>query len=231
MNKQQLLEALRIRGFSKEIINAFLKVKREDFIPSELRSSAYEDIALPIGKGQTISQPYTIAIMLSLLDLKSVEKQRILEVGSGCGYVLALISEIVGKKGRIYGIEIVRELWEKSIKNLRGYKNIKVYYGSGEEYLREKYATSIKVQKGSPPSVLRGENVRETSGSFAFDRIIISAGCEKIPDALKEQLKENGIIVAPVGDRHEQSLMVFKKTNGKLKLIKKISGFVFVPFV
>ena len=99
MNKTQLLNSLKQKGFSQQILNAFESVKREDFIPQELKSNAYEDIPLPIGKGQTISQPYTIAIMLSLLDLK--KSQKVLEIGSGCGYVLALISKIVGDNGEV----------------------------------------------------------------------------------------------------------------------------------
>ena len=90
MNKPQLLSSLKNQGFSPQIVNAFSEVKRENFIPSKLEKHAYEDTALPIGKGQTISQPYTIAIMLSLLDLK--KSQKVLEIGSGCGYALALIS-------------------------------------------------------------------------------------------------------------------------------------------
>ena len=96
MNKIQLLKSLKQEGFSKDIIDAFFRVKREDFLPENMKRRAYEDTALPIGDGQTISQPYTIATMLSLLNLK--KGQKVLETGSGCGYVLALISEIVVTK-------------------------------------------------------------------------------------------------------------------------------------
>jgi len=128
MNKQQLLSSLKSQGFSKEILNAFSKVLRENFIPSQLKSRAYEDTALPIGKGQTISQPYTIAMMLSLLELR--KSQKVLEVGSGCGYVLALLSQIVDK---VFGIEIIKELADKSKQNLKHYKNIEVYHGNAAE--------------------------------------------------------------------------------------------------
>ena len=107
MNKQALINSLKQKGFSRRILNAFEKVKRENFIPDKLKKYAYEDTALPIGEAQTISQPYTIAMMLSMLELK--KGQKVLELGSGCGYVLALISEIVGDKGRVYGIERIKE--------------------------------------------------------------------------------------------------------------------------
>ena len=200
MNKQQLLQSLKQKGFSKEILNAFSKVKRENFIPEELKPHAYEDTALPIGKAQTISQPYTIAVMLSLLELK--KSQKVLEVGSGCGYVLAMISEIT--KSKVFGIEIIKELADKSKKNLKDYKNIEVYNKNGADGLKEK----------SP-----------------FSRILISAACEKIPKKLLSQLKNNGIIVAPVGSKYEQSLVAVQKIKNKFIIKKEIPGFVFVPFV
>jgi len=109
MDKSQLIESLKMRGFSKEIISSFEKVRREDFVPEDMKKIAYEDTSLPIGEGQTISQPYTIAVMLSLLDLK--KGQKILEIGSGCGYVLALVSELIGKGEKVYGIEIIKSLF------------------------------------------------------------------------------------------------------------------------
>ncbi len=200
--KQFLLESLKQKGFSKEILQVFSKVKREDFIPDKIKEYAYEDISLPIGDSQTISQPYTIAMMFSLLELK--KGQKILEIGSGCGYVLALLSEIVGKKGEIYGVEIIKELAEKSKRNLKEYKNIKVYNKNGRFGLKEK---------------------------VLFDRILISARSREIPEKLVSQLKNNGIIVAPLGNSYVQSLTSFKKIKGKLKLKKEIQGFVFVPLV
>ena len=176
------------------------KIPRENFIPSELKKHAYEDTALPIGEGQTISQPYTIAIMLSLLELK--RGQKVLEIGSGCGYVLALISKIT--QGKVFGIEIIKELVEKSKESLKEYKNVKIYNRDGSEGIPEE----------SP-----------------FDRIIISAAGKEIPKKLISQLKNNGIIVAPIGSRYEQSLIAFKKIKNKLTIEKEIPGFVFVPFV
>ena len=202
MNKTQLLQSLRAQGFSKEIIDAFSKISREKFIPSRLESSAYEDTALPIGHNQTISQPYTIAMMFSLLQLK--KSQKVLEVGSGSGYVLALISNIVGNKGEVYGIERLKELADKSRKFLREHRNIRVYNKNGIYGLPKK---------------------------APFDRIIISAGYNEIPHRLISQLRDNGIIVAPIGLGYGESLMQFKKIKNKLILKKEIPGFVFVPLI
>ena len=200
--KQILLKSLKEKGFSKEILNAFSKVKREDFVPENLKSRSYEDIPLPLGFQQTISQPYTIATMLSLLELK--RDLKILEVGSGCGYVLALLSNIVGKNGKVFGIEIIKELAEKSKENLKGYKNVKIKIGNGRLGLPEE----------SP-----------------FNRILISAGYKEIPKPLISQLKEKGIIVAPIGNAYGQDLIAYQKINQKLKLKEKIPGFIFVPLI
>ena len=203
MNKEELLNSLREKGFSKKILDAFSKVKRENFIPRNISAMAYEDTPLPIGRGQTISQPYTIAMMLSLIDLR--KGQKVLEIGSGCGYVLALISEIIGKNGKVYGIEVIRELAEKSRKNLMDYENIKVYNKNGADGLEEK---------------------------APFDRIIISAALRDIPEKIMGHLKNNGIIVAPKGSRFEQELIAIqRKSKSEFEIKKKIPGFIFVPFV
>jgi len=202
MNKTELLNSLKRKGFPSKILDAFSKVKRENFIPDKLKEKAYEDTALPIGEKQTISQPYTIATMLSLLDLK--KGQKVLELGSGCGYVLALLSEIVDKKGKVYGIEIIPELAEKSKLNLKGYKNIKIHNKDGREGLEE---------------------------AAPFDRILISAAIERIPDKIFHQLKDKGMLVAPIGPKYSQSLVAIQRNKDNLKIKEQLQGFVFVPFV
>ena len=202
MNKTQLLKSLKQEGFSKDILNAFSRVKRESFISDNMKHLAYENNALPIGEGQAISQPYTIATMLALLSLK--KSQKVLEIGSGCGYVLALISDIVGSKGKVYGIEIIKSLADKSRINLSEYGNVEVYHRNGGEGLAEK---------------------------APFDKIIISAALEEIPKHLIQQLKDKGLIVAPIGSQYEQTLTSFQKVNNKLEVREEIPGFVFVPFV
>lgn len=203
MDKPQLLQNLTTKGFPKQVLDAFSKVPREKFVPYQFRGKAYEDTSLPIGHGQTISQPYTIALMLSELGVKRGEK--VLEIGSGCGYVLALMSEMVGKKGKVFGMEIVGGLAEKSKENLEDYKNVKVFHKSGFEGFPEK---------------------------APFDRIILSAACRSIPEKLMSQLKEGGILVAPQGSRFEQEIVVIqRKTETEFEVLKKLPGFVFVPFV
>jgi protein-L-isoaspartate(D-aspartate) O-methyltransferase len=167
-DKQSLIEYLKSEKFDAKILNAFSVVKRENFLPEGLRDYAYIDQPLPIGDGVTISQPYTIAFMLNLLELKN--NQKILEIGSGSGYVLGLINKI-SKKSKIYGVERIKRLVNLSKKRLDKSKNIKIEYGDGTNGLK-KYAS--------------------------YDRILISASCKKIPTNLLNQLKDGGIIVTSV---------------------------------
>jgi protein-L-isoaspartate(D-aspartate) O-methyltransferase len=168
VNKEELLISLQKKGFSDEIIEAFRKVKREDFVPEHLIGYAYEDIALPVMEGSTLSQPSTVAFMLNLLDVKN--NQKILEIGSGSGYVLALLSEM-NPNGKIYGIEILKELAINSMNYLKDKTNVQVIMRDGSQGLQE----------------------------FApFDRIIISASCPECPAHLLQQLKDDGILVAAV---------------------------------
>ncbi|MCX6802513.1 MAG: protein-L-isoaspartate(D-aspartate) O-methyltransferase [Candidatus Diapherotrites archaeon] len=189
---------------SEEVKNAFLKVQREIFFSIEQRQYSYADSAFPIGKGQTISQPSTIAVMLELLEAKKGLK--VFEVGSGCGYVLALLSELVGAKGKVFGIELVPELAVRSIENLRtaGVKNAFVEFGDGT--------------KGMPKEA-------------PFDGILVSAAAEEVPEALIEQLAPNGRLVAPVGPRHTQQMAVIRKDkNGQTETLFPAKGyFVVVP--
>jgi len=201
MDKTQLLESLKREGFSKQILDAFSKVNREDFITDQFKHRTYSDTALPIGEGQTISQPYTIATMLSLLDLKKAQK--VLELGSGSGYVLALLSEIVGKDGQVFGVERIKQLSDNSKKPLKEYSNVQVFHTDGSKGL----------EKNDP-----------------YDRIIISAACDKIPKTILNQLKHDGILVAPIG-KPEQSLIKLQRKNNKFVVKKEIPGFVFVPFI
>jgi protein-L-isoaspartate(D-aspartate) O-methyltransferase len=170
MDKKSLIMSLSEKGFSEKIVDAFSKVRREDFVTSDMKKYAYADDALPIGHGQTISQPYTIAFMLSLLELK--DDQKILEVGSGSGYVLALMNEI-SKNSELFGIERMKDLADNSKKILETSKNIMIIHGNGYSGLN-KYAL--------------------------FDRILVSASGNEIPKELVNQLSEGGILVMPLGD-------------------------------
>ncbi len=196
MNKEDLVRHLEKQKFPKDIVDAFSKVERKDFIPEELQEQSYEDIALPIGKEQTISQPYTIAFMLTLL--KSENNQRILEVGSGSGYVLALLNKL-NPEGEIYGVERIRQLAEKSKEILKDNKNIEVINKDGSKGIQEK---------------------------APFDRILVSASCDSIPQKLLNQLEYNGILVAPV----KNSIIEVKKKYPKNE-IREYPGFSFVPLI
>jgi len=204
-NRKKMVEFLSGAVVRTESIRkAFLNIKRENFVPESIKDHAYEDTAAPIWKGQTISQPTTIATMLELLLVK--EGMKILEVGSGSGYVLALLSEITGKDGKVFGIEIVPELAETSKKILENQKiNAEVKNGDG----------SLGWKENAP-----------------FDRIIISCACPFIPKDLFDQLSEDGRIVAPVGDQGTQLLEILIKKDGK-PVKKTFEGgvFSFVPLI
>ncbi|MBU2612181.1 MAG: protein-L-isoaspartate(D-aspartate) O-methyltransferase [Nanoarchaeota archaeon] len=196
MTKEDLIRGFKRQRIPEKILKAFEKIERNNFIPKEYRAEAYKDVALPIGYGQTISQPYTISFMLSILELRN--NQKILEVGSGSGYVLALINEI-SKNSELFGIERIRGLAEISRKVLERYNGIKIIYGDGSKGLPEK---------------------------APFDRIIVSAAANEIPQKLLQQLSIGGIMVAPV----RNSIVKIKKFVNENK-IEKYPGFVFVPLV
>lgn len=207
MQRKKLVEEIKAEGAikTKKIENAFLKVKRENFVPPHLQKSSYENTALPIGFGQTISQPTTIAVMLEMLQVK--EGDAVLEVGSGCGYATALLSELAGEKGKVFGIEIVKELAEYSKKNLekQNFKNIEIINSDGSQGLPAK---------------------------APFDKILVSAAAPFLPKPIFDQLKEGGRAVVPVGDSGMQMMQAITKKDGKpVKLDYVQNYFVFVPLV
>lgn len=189
-------------GFREVELNAFRDVNRADFVPENLKDRAYEDIPLPILRGKTISQPTTVMVMTHLLELQPGEK--VFEIGTGSGYQAAIIAKIVGEKGRVVTTDVVPELISFAKQNLAkaNIKNIEVYEDDG----------SKGMQKEAP-----------------FDKIIITAASKKFPKPLLEQLKPEGIIVGPVGDRNEQEMVRgTKDKNGKLEL-EFLGPFLFSP--
>ena len=174
MQKEELIQELISCGVlkTKKVIDAFMKVPREKFISKEHEKHAYANYPLPIAAGQTISQPLTVAVMTESLDAGSGDK--ILEVGAGSGYQAAILSEIVGPKGRVITTEIIPELFEFAKKNLAMYKNVTVLNVDGSN--------------GYSPEKL-------------YDRIIVTASAPSVPKPLVEQLKDGGRIVIPVEDR------------------------------
>jgi len=186
------------------IIRAFQEINRADFLTEDIKNSAELNSALPIGYGQTISQPLVVAFMLELLEPK--EGDKILDIGFGSGWTSALLAAIVGQGGRVIAIEIISELKEFGEKNISKYNFIKK--GIVECF----YADGTKgYQKEAP-----------------FDKILCSAAAQKkIPQALRDQLKIGGRIVSSV----DQSIWLFiKKSEKEFKEIE-YPGFVFVPLV
>jgi protein-L-isoaspartate(D-aspartate) O-methyltransferase len=187
--RQQMVQRqLMARGISEHrVLDAMAKVPREEFVAPESRVASYEDGPLPIGYGQTISQPYIVAFMTE--QLRPKPSDRVLEVGTGSGYQAAILAELVLE---VYSIEIVEQLAKNAEATLQrlGYKNVHVKFGDG--------------YKGWP----------ETS---PFDAIIVTCAPDKVPQSLVDQLKDGGRMVIPVGDRFAQQLYLLEKKNGQLK--------------
>lgn len=185
--RERMVETqIKARGIKDErVIQAMLKVPRHLFVEEALRDQAYGDFPLPIGEGQTISQPYIVALMTSALELKGPE--RVLEIGTGSGYQTAILAELVIW---VYSIEKYPTLQERAKKILLkelGYKNITFKIGDG----------TLGWKEASP-----------------FDAIIVTAASPQIPLPLIEQLKEGGRIVIPVGDEFSQMLIKGVKKGG-----------------
>ncbi|MFC2138693.1 protein-L-isoaspartate(D-aspartate) O-methyltransferase [Bacteroidota bacterium] len=174
------------------VLNAMRNVERHLFVDKELHIQAYNDYPLGIGEGQTISQPYIVALMTEMLALN--ENDKVLEVGTGSGYQAAILGEIVDS---VFTIEIYESLGKHSNQLLRalGYKNVFVKIGDGYQ--------------GWP------ENA-------PFNGIIVTCAPTHIPDPLINQLKEGGRLVIPVGESYYQQLEIFKKKDGKLKRIDTV---------
>jgi protein-L-isoaspartate(D-aspartate) O-methyltransferase len=182
------------------IAQAFAKYGRSNFVPPEVKDRAQVDAPLPIGYGQTISQPTTVEMMLEWLDAQPGDK--VLDVGSGSGWSTALLSHIVGPKGRVCAVELVPELVEFGMDNAEraGVKNA-TFHQAAETY-------------GLP------EN-------GPFDRILVSAAADKVPKELVAQLKPGGKLVIPV---HNSIYEISKTQNGEIKS-QEHPGFVFVPLI
>jgi protein-L-isoaspartate(D-aspartate) O-methyltransferase len=189
---------------SLEIIEAFLRIDRADFIPKSTHwGDPYGNYPVPIGFGQTISQPATVAFMLELLRVKSGDK--ILEIGSGSGWLTALLAVLTGHTGKVYALEILKKL-----KTL-GEKNCQKYHFDNLVFIKGNGAKGLPKQK-------------------PFDKIVVSAAAQEIPQALKEQLAIGGRMVIPVG-RPNQDLFLIKKITKDKYREERHPGFLFVPLI
>lgn len=200
-----LVELLIRNGYlkSKSIIRAFNEIARADFVPPEFEQEAEADVPLPIGFGQTISQPTTVAIMFELLDPRP--GQTILDIGSGSGWTSALLGNIVGENGKVAAIELLPELHEMTKKNV------------------EKFGL---MSTGIVECVLGDGNTGYESLQ-PYDRILVSAAADEIPQALKKQLVVGGKMVIPVHNH-----LVYIEKRGENDYYKEeFAGFVFVPLV
>jgi len=199
---KKIVKELKKNGLlkNKNIADAFLKIDRKDFILPKFVKRAHKDHPLPIGYGQTISQPTTVALMLEWLEPKKGEK--ILDIGSGSGWTTALLAEITGKTGKVFGLEIIPKLVRFGKKNLKkyGFNNAEI--------------------------VLAGENLGIPE-EVPFDKILVSAASQSLPEKLVEQLKIGGILVIPVKNSIYKILRI---SELEIK-IKIFTGFLFVPLI
>ena len=184
------------------VLDAMGKVLRQEFVPDDLKIHAYEDRPLPIGFGQTISQPYIVAYMMEALQINSCSK--VLEIGAGAGYQSAILAEIVDE---VHSVEIIEELFEIAKKNLErlNYHNVTVHLGDG----------SLGLERFAP-----------------YDAVIAACAADEIPANLIDQLKVDGNIAIPVGlPNNHQTLHILKKTsNTKLNSLAEV-GVRFVPMI
>ncbi len=201
LGKASLLRLLAGNDISSRTISAFNQVPREKFVPKQYKSLAYQDDALPIGEGQTISQPSLVAAMLDALKLRGSEK--ILEIGTGSGYQTALLSALAKQ---VYSVERIETLANEAKKRLKasGVKNAHVVIGDGSLGLPDKEP---------------------------FKAIIVTTAFKKDPQPLVSQLKEGGPLVMPVGERGSQEAVVYQKVRDRLKEIQNLGPVRFVPFI
>jgi protein-L-isoaspartate(D-aspartate) O-methyltransferase len=186
--RRMVVEQIERRGIcDKRILEAMREVPRHEFVPTAVKSGAYDDHPLPIGFGQTISQPYIVAFMLEHLVLRATD--RVLELGTGSGYQAAILSKLVAQ---VFSIEIVDELIQRATADFQrlGYQNILLKSGDGYQ--------------GWPEFA-------------PFDAIIVAAAPDHVPQPLIGQLREGGRMVIPVGDSVDQTLVLIEKGSGVIR--------------
>ncbi|MFN8007796.1 MAG: protein-L-isoaspartate(D-aspartate) O-methyltransferase [Terriglobia bacterium] len=201
MREKMVEYQIEMRGVKDPaVLRAMREVPRHLFLPATQKDYAYDDSPLPIGYGQTISQPYIVAYMTEVLHLQKGD--RVLEIGTGSGYQGAVLAEIVKE---VYTVEIVPELGKKAIERFAalGYKNVTVKIGDGYEGWKE---------------------------HAPFDGIMVTAGAESIPPPLTEQLNDGGRLVIPVGSPDLVQNLILLEKHGKEIVTQKLIPVRFVPF-
>ena len=200
--RRRMVESqLRLRGITDErVLDAMFRVPRHRFVPEPYRTQAYEDHPWPIGEAQTMSQPYIVASMLQALDLAPTD--RVLEVGTGSGYVTALLAELAGQ---VISIERHATLAEQARLTLHelGYKNVKIVVGDGT--------------LGHPPEA-------------PYDAITVAAAAAELPPALVAQLNEGGRLIIPVGPGESQQLQLIRMRQGEPEIYLR-EACRFVPLI
>lgn len=205
-----LIENLINNGSLKtpEIIRAFREIKRRDFIRPEDKARAEINAPLSIGCGQTISQPETVAFMIEQLEPKAGEK--ILDIGSGSGWTAALLARIVGANGRVYGLERIEKLKDFAAANINKYN----FISNGVVH------------------IICSDGFYGLPEFGPFDKILVSAAAEEIPNEQLRQLKAGGRLVIPIGEKFKsQSILAVEKISETEFKTKEYPGFIFVPLI
>jgi len=201
-SNSELADFLKTGGWIRtaRVEKTFRETDRARFVPQEMRNYAYADQPLPTGEGQTISAPDVVALTLEALDVRAGAK--VLDVGSGSGYQTALIAHIVGKRGKVVAIERIPSLLKYAQQRVSA-KNVRFVLGDG----------SLGFKEEAP-----------------YDRVVVAAACPSFPKPLLEQLKTGGKIVAPVGGRWRQDLLLGVKEKDSLRVLELLPV-IFVPLV
>ena len=200
--RKKLVEELKQKGIKDQaVLRAFEKIPRHFFFEKAFVEWAYQNKAFPIGKGQTISQPYTVAFQTEVLNIK--KRETVMEIGTGSGFQAAVLATL---GARVYTIERHETLHLTAKQRLKkmGYAGIRFYFKDG--------------YKGLPEFA-------------PFDKILVTAAAPEIPQALKMQLKINGKLVVPVGDAKEQKMLLITRLGPEHFEEKELGNFKFVPFL
>ena len=199
--RRSLVRQLREKGIHDErVLAAIEAVPRHFFFEKAFLEQAYQDKAFPIGEGQTISQPYTVAFQTELLQVKSTDK--VLEIGTGSGYQCAVLLQLTP---HVYTIEFNRPLYEKA----------KVFFR----------------KHGLKPQTFHGDGSEGLPQHAPYDKIIVTAGAPGVPKSLVRQLKENGVLVIPVGDEKSQKMMRITRVGDNEFVKEEFQNFKFVPLL